>query len=113
MRAVRRGWIGRLIVGGVLLAAIGAAGATAARKPLSNPGQVRLWYREYLHKEPDDRIVAKWSFLFRMGRTKQQVLHDILTTEGYYRSRETKHGNLAGNGRRGSVVRPVGNCGKR
>jgi hypothetical protein len=50
----------------------------------SRPALVRAWHRQYFHREPDARAVASWSYLFRLGRSEQDVLSAILSTDEYY-----------------------------
>ena len=59
-----------------------ANGQTTAK--LSRPALVRAWHRQYFHREPDARAVASWSYLFRLGRTEQEVLSSMLSTDEYY-----------------------------
>jgi len=57
-------------------------GQTAAK--ISRPALVRAWHRRYFHREPDARAVASWSYLFRLGRSEQEVLSAMLSTDEYY-----------------------------
>jgi hypothetical protein len=60
---------------------------------ISRPALVRAWHRQYFHREPDARTVASWSYLFRLGRTEQEVLSAMLSTDEYYtRSGRTSEG---------------------
>jgi len=60
---------------------------------ISRPALVRAWHRQYFHREPDAREVASWSYLFRLGRTEQDVLSAMLSTDEYYnRSGRTSEG---------------------
>jgi hypothetical protein len=49
----------------------------------SPPALVRAWHREFFHREPDAREVAGWSYWFRLGRSRQQVLAALLSTDEY------------------------------
>jgi hypothetical protein len=51
----------------------------------SGPALVRAWHRQFLHREPAPRDVSGWSYWFRLGRTRTQVLAAILSTDEYYR----------------------------
>jgi len=59
-----------------------ASGQTTAT--ISRPALVRAWHRQYFHREPDARAVASWSYLFRLGRSEQEVLSAMLSTDEYY-----------------------------
>jgi hypothetical protein len=75
-----------LLVASTLIGSVEMAnGQTAGRTPaLSRPALVRAWHRQYFHREPDARAVASWSYLFRLGRTEQEVLAVMLSTDEYY-----------------------------
>jgi len=60
-----------------------ATGQTAAN--ISRPALVRAWHRQFLHREPDARSVAAWSYWFRLGHSEQEVLAAVLSTDEYYR----------------------------
>jgi hypothetical protein len=51
----------------------------------SPPALVRAWHRQFLHREPDPRDVSGWTYWFRLGRSRTQVLAAILSTDEYYR----------------------------
>jgi hypothetical protein len=51
----------------------------------SGPALVRGWYRQYFHREPEPRSVAVWSYLFRLGNSREAVLTKMLSTDEYYR----------------------------
>jgi len=76
--------------------------AVAARLPaspsfeMSGPALVRSWHRQYFHREPEPRTVAAWSYLFRLGNSREAVLAAMLSTDEYYfRAGQTPDGLIA------------------